>query len=100
MKWLLPNTEMTPTVPDGAGDFRDAWFSVVVGGDLPLRIHRPRGWMTPADEPRETWLVTGDRLGGYVGLSRSEDSWHIGTPAERPSPVLIALAVRRGWQPL
>jgi hypothetical protein len=56
--------------------------------------------MTPSSEPRQTWLVEGERLGGYVGLSRGADGWHIGTPAEALSPVLIDLAARRGWRAL
>ena len=104
MKWLLPDNELFPAIPADAGDYADAWYDVVVGGALPLRVHRPRGWMTPTDAPRQTWLVeaptAGPPLGGYVGLSRGADGWHIGTPAEVPSPVLIDLAARRGWRAL
>ena len=100
MKWLLPDDEIAPAPAPDDGDYADAWYTVVIGEALPLRIHRPRGWMTPSSEPRQRWLVEGERLGGYVGLSRGADGWHIGTPAEVPSPVLIDLAARRGWRAL
>lgn len=104
MKWLLPDDEIAPAPAPDDGDHADAWYTVVIGEALPLRIHRPRGWMTPTDAPRQTWLVeaptAGPPLGGYVGLSRGADGWHIGTPAERLSQPLIALAARRGWRAL
>ena len=100
MKWLLPDDEIAPAPAPDDGDYADAWYTVVIGEALPLRIHRPRGWMTPSSEPRQTRLVEGERLGGYVGLSRGADGWYIGTSAEVPSFVLIDLAVRRGWRVL
>ena len=100
MKWLLPDDEIAPAPAPADGDYADAWYTVVIGEALPLRIHRPRGWMTPYSEPRQMWLVEGERLGGYVGLSRGADGWYIGTSAEVPSFVLIDLAVRRGWRVL
>lgn len=100
MKWLLPDDEISPPIPITAGDHAEAWYTVVIGGAMTLRIHRPRGWMTPTNEPRQAWLVEGVALGGYVGLSRGTDGWHIGTPADVPSPALVALATGRGWRVL
>lgn len=76
-------------------------MTVEVAG-LRLRIRRPRGWTTP--NGRQTWLVEaapdGPALGGYIGLSRGADGWHIGTPAERPCALLIRAAQTAQWQAL
>ena len=98
MKWLLPASAFAPAIPEDAGRLSDYFAVVTVGGELTLKLRRPRGWTTPGG--RQTWLVEGDQLGGYIGLSRGADGWHIGTPATRPSPRLIDLAARQGWQPI
>jgi len=50
---------------------------------------------------REQFIVVGlngSPIGGYIGLSRGTDGWHIGSPTD--NKMLAAIAQQRGWEGL
>ena len=71
MKWLLPASDIAPAIPEDAGRLADYFAVVTVGGELTLKLCRPRGWTTPGG--RQTWLVEGDQDRKSTRLNSSHE---------------------------
>ena len=73
MKWLIDVARAAQfIVSRHAG--RDEWD---IDGFC-FGVFWPDGWKTKTG--RQAGLTSGDKLGGYVGLSKDADGYHIGTP--------------------
>ncbi len=79
-KFLITNDQANGMILDSSVRTRGGYiYETWQVGDLLLKIRWPQNSKTP--HGRGAALVTGENLGGYIGLSCGRDGYHIGTPS-------------------